>query len=528
MNSGDAPRHNNPLHANALIFGKGTFLSRLLGLLRDAAIAALVGGGGTADALLLAFRIPNAARQLLAEGAFAYVLIPGYRAHNATGQTTAWRYIRSVNAALFLLLGAFALLGWIFAKPLVSLLAPGFSNAPEIRGLAVSFMGPCLFALPLMAGAGVASSALMAEGNFRPPAYFSAIFNAVIILTAGIAFALYGAGRAEAPYLLCWGTVLAGAAQWLYQSHFLRRAGFPPLGPVSLTAPETRRSLRALPSSVFGVGGYQANLLAAAFLASFLAEGSVSALYFAERLAGFPLGVIGASVGLAALSDLSAITAKEPGGAEGADKHALFALRLAEAGRITLFFAVPAAVGTACLAEPLTSLLFGRGAFAAGDIARTGTTLLAYVAGLPALAFIRPLLAGSGALRDTRTPFRAAVFALAATLAAGAILLPANAPWAAAFAVSLGSYVNAAVLIRALCKNGYAPLPKPAWLVKVLLANAVMAACVLFPSSLITSNLAKAGTVPLGIAAYYVAARLLRLEEAAIFGSVAKKLLRRI
>lgn len=512
---------------NALTLGKGTLLSRLLGFVRDAVIAALIGGGGTADALLLAFRIPNTARQLLAEGAFAYVLVPGYRERKELGQNYAWQYIRSLSVALFLLLALVALCGYIFSKPLVFLLAPGFADTPGIHNLAAAFMGLCLLSLPLVAGAAVTSSALMAEGRFHPPAYSSALFNFVIIIAAGIAFAFYGAGHSSAPFILCWGVIAAGIVQWVYQSSFLYRMGFSPIGSFSLAAPETRRSLRALPGSLFGVGGHQANLLAATFLASFLAEGSVSALYFAERLIGFPLGIIGASMGLAALSDLSAIAPEDRSAADYAEKKDLFTKRLIKAGRITLFFALPAAVGTACLAEPLTAVIFGRGEFAASDVARTSNALLAYMAGLPALAFVRPLLAGIGALRDTRAPLKAALLSFGATFAAGIILLAANAPWGPALAVSFGAYVNAALLIRVLKKHGFPPLPSLSWLARALAANAIMAACVIGCSAAFSSNLTKAGTVPLGIAVYFIAAYCMRLEETALLRSITGRLLRR-
>lgn len=523
------------IQSNALTLGKGTLLSRILGFVRDAAIAALIGSGGTADALLLAFRIPNTARQLLAEGAFAYVLVPGYRERKELGQECAWQYVRSLSIALFLLLSLVALCGYVFSTPLVFLLAPGFTQTPGLQALAATFMGLCLLSLPLVAGAAVTSSALMAEGRFHPPAYSSALFNAVIIAAAGMAYLLYGAGHIHAPYILCWGVIAAGVTQWAYQSAFLHRMGFSPMGPVSLTAPETIRSLRALPGSLFGVGGHQANLLAATFLASFLAEGSVSSLYFAERLIGFPLGIIGASVGLAALSDLAAIAPGDKTAPDYAAKKAVFASRLVKAGRTTLFFAVPAAVGTACLAEPLTAVIFGRGEFDAAAITRTSDALLAYMVGLPALAFIRPLLAGIGATNDTKTPLRAAIAGFGTTFAAGAALLMANAPWGPALAVSAGAYVNAALLVRVLAKRGFSPLPGMVWLVKTLAANAIMAACVAGSAAFFTANLAKAGMVPLGVAAYFLASYCMKIEEAALIGrimenawkSIRRKLLRK-
>jgi putative peptidoglycan lipid II flippase len=205
------------------------------------------------------------------------------------GQSRAWQDIRSISVASFLILALAALCGYIFSKPLVFVVAPGFIDTPGIHNLATAFMGLCLFSLPFVAGAAVTSSVLMAEGLFHPLAYSSALFNAVIITAAGIAFAFYGAGHAYAPFILCWGVIAAGIVQWVYQSSFLYRMGFSPIGPFSLSAPETTRLSSDSAWLFVRCGGHQANLLAATFLASFLAEGSVISLYFAERLIGFPL-----------------------------------------------------------------------------------------------------------------------------------------------------------------------------------------------------------------------------------------------
>ncbi|CAK7028998.1 MAG: putative lipid II flippase MurJ [Desulfovibrio sp.] len=516
---------NRPFSATttALTIGEGTFASRLLGFARDAAIAALVGAGGAGDALLLAFRIPNAVRQLLAEGAFAYVLVPAYTEQKHAGYGNASRCIRSIGAVLFLLFALTALAAYLFAEPLALLLAPGFADAPEIRALAASLVGPCFVALPFTAGAAVFSAALMAEGNVRSPAYSSALFNAVIIMAAGVAFIVYGTGHASALYCICWGVAAAGLAQWLTQARSFSRIGGRLYGPLAPTAPEVTRTLRALPGSFFGIGGHQANMLAAAFFASFLAEGSVSSLYFAERLLAFPLGIIGASVGLAALIDLSSATS-------AAEQHALFSSRLTKAMRATLFFALPAAVGVACLATPLTAAIFGRGEFGAADTARTSAALLAYMFGLPALALTRPLLAACSAIRDTKTPFRSALAAFAVTILVSAALLVTNASWAPALAVSLAAYANLGLLLYALGKNNSVTrsafsLP-PSWLVRVLVCNVVMAACVLGYAFLVSSNVAKLGAVPLGVAIYFGAAWCMRLEESALAETVAQKIFR--
>lgn len=522
-----------PNHGNAFTLGKGALVSRLFGFVRDMAIAALVGSGWTADALLLALRVPNFARSLLAEGAFAYVLVPAYRELGAPDGERARSFGRSVTCALVCLFGLVALCGAFFSEQFALFLAPGFAARPDVLRLAAGFVGVCLFSLPLVAAAAVSSAALMAKGRFQRPAYASAVFNLTIITAAGAAFFLFGAKDGRVPFALCMGVVAAGAVQWGYLAApfggGMRQKLFR-TGTIGLKDPAVTRSLRALPGSVAGVGGHLLNAFIASVLASFLAEGSISALHYAERLVGFPLGIIGASMGLAALPDLSRLARAHVAGKNNNAPDtgpSDFTARLVATIRITLFFAMPAAVGTACLAEPLTAAVFGRGAFDQAALARTSAVLLAFVAGLPALAAIRPLLAGLAALGEGKTPARATLAGAAATALFGTLLLPLGAPWGPACATSLAAWVNAAILARALALRGARPLPGFFWSLKVLAACALMAACVLWAASFFPSTAGKAATVPLGVAAYFIAARILRLEEAALFRPAIQALLRK-
>lgn len=504
---------------NALTLGQGALASRALGFVRDAIIAALIGGGWMADALLVAFRLPNLARSLLADGAFAYALVPALHRLRTLDPERGWRFVRTMTLSLLLFFGLFVLVGAIFPDSIVLVLAPGFHGTPAILDHASSFMVLCLVSLPLVSGAAVSASALMVQGIFRPPAFASAVFNVVVIASAGLAFLFFGTGDERVPYMLCGGVIAAGGVQWAYQTFQLRRLGYRSPGPMDFRDPVFTESLRALPRSIFGVSGHQANLLLATFLASFLAEGSISALYFAERLIGFPLGIIGVSMGLATLSDLSGIaqtfrgkTAEVRQGVIAESKK-LFADHLAKANRITLFFALPAAVGTACLAQPLTSVIFGYGQFDHDAIIRTSNALLAYLIGLPALALVRPLLAALGALGKTREAMQGAFAGLGAVVLFGSASLLVGGAWGPALAVSLAAWANVAVLIHALLKEGYPPLSGLAWPVKLLAASATMAACVIPAAGLFTSNLAKAATVPLGVAVYFTAAFILRMGE---------------
>ncbi len=609
--------------SGAITLGKGVLASRLLGFARDALIASLLGAGGLADAFLVAFRLPNFFRRLLAEGTLSYALVPAcmrLRQEDSPGRVRA--FARSVLVLALLVFIAAALAGMLLAKPLTLALAPGLAARPDDLGKAALFLALCLPYLPLAAGAAVSSGLLLACRDFRAPALAPVALNVAMIAFIGLAFALYGPGRAEVPYLLCAGVVAAGAAQWIVQLPALGRAGlairtrgsalagaapppparglspsrgsqpldpaieerteadgslFPgngearkthhaetPHKPGLFTDSEALSVLRRTPAAAFGAAGGQVNVLAAAFIASFLAEGGISALYFAERLLEFPLGLIAASMGLAALTDLSKIAGSgaacsgktEPesthppqgkafyaaqnhaasateaafpksedrdGPSQGHGEASLpptgfdqaaFSACLQKALRLVLFCALPAAVGLACLARPLVSLFFRHGAFGDAALSATSLALLAYCAGLPALAVARPYLAALSALGDTKSPARTALTGLALTLTLGAASLPLQAAWGQALAVSLAAWASLALLARALRQKGVHALPAPAWLLRVFAASALTAIPVLLLAAHVSSNaLCVALGVPLGVGVYFALTYLLRLPE---------------
>ncbi len=578
-----AKRHPGSGLSGALTLGQGVLASRLLGFARDALIASLLGASGLADAFLVAFRLPNFLRRLLAEGSLTYALVPAcarLRAENGPGAVRVNAFARSMLVLTLLVFAALTLAGILLAKPLALALAPGLAARPQAWEAAALFLALCLPYLPLAAGAAVSSGLLLACRDFRAPAYAPVVLNLVMLAVIGLAFTLYGPGRTEVPYLLCAGIVTAGGAQWLAQVPALRRAGFVmslrgsasrsarglrPLDPAMekqpglLRDPEALAVLRTTPAAAFGAASGQINVLAATFIASFLAEGGISVLYFAERLLEFPLGLIGASLGLASLADLSKIAgsasisppcygvqaAAPPGGARGGvslpqagfDQTA-FSACLGKALRLTLFCSLPAAVGLACLARPMVSLFFGHGAFDAHALNATTLALLAYCAGLPALAVARPCLAGLNALGDGKTPARAALTGLILTLALGAASLPLQTAWGPALAVSLAAWTNLALLARALVQKGLVRASSPiganmpteaapsartasfaktvpsGWLLRAAGAAGLMAPPVMLLNAAIPSDFFVIVLgVPLGVVLYLGISLLLRIEE---------------
>ena len=509
----------------AFELGMGTLASRLLGFLRDAAIAALLGGGWVTDAFLVAFRLPNFARRLLAEGAFAYALVPGYQAAKKHGKQSAAAFTRTVTLILSVFFLAICLAGILFSREATLLLAPGLAHSPQTLATAAIFLSICLSYLPLAAGASVMAATLMAEKSFRAPAYAPAIFNLTILGFAAIAGIFCGTGSALAPYALCVGVVLAGGVQWAWLLRTLRSMEFSLAGPCCFRDANIKKTLCALPGSVSGAAGNQINILVAAVLASFMAEGSISALYFAERLIEFPLGVIGASLGLATLANISR-PARE--GAYSAEEQAVLAANALRATRLALFFALPAAVGIACLAFPITSLVFGHGEFGAEPLAQTSAALMAYAVGLPALAAAKPFLAIFGALRDAKTPWKSALIGLTVTTFLGGLSLAFGTVWVVAFSVSAAAWASCLYLGHIMTKRGLTPVPSIIWILKTCVACAAMAGCVLWARSFCVTDAATVLLcIPLGILVYTVTAWALRLEESSLARSMALAGLRR-
>ena len=473
------PRSRNSSLTNALALGKGTLVSRVLGFVRDALFALALGGGSGADAFLVAFRLPNFLRRLVAEGSLSYAFTPVYlRLAVGRGLRTGFAFARAVLLIMVLAFAVLALCAALSATPLVLALAPGLLNAPQTLHQAAFFLTLCLPYLPLAAGAAVSSGMLMAHGKFRWVALSPVVLNCVLISVCLGAIYVYGYGAPEVGVLLCMGVVLGGAGQWLCQVPDLHRAGFRLRGPLPLWHSLVHRTVRRVPVAAFGASGHQLTILAATIIASFMQEGSISALYFSERLLEFPMTLIGASLGLATLPGL-ALQARSP------DRTA-FSATLDQAVRMALACSIPAAVGLACIAAPLVSLMFGYGAFGWEAQSLTGKTLAAYCLGLPALTAARPLLSGLNALGDTKATAWNAVASLVMTLGFGAVALIVGARhgvplsvWSVALCVSLAAWGSTFLLFRSLRRNGVrSALP---WLavIRSLVAAAFMTAVVL-------------------------------------------------
>jgi putative peptidoglycan lipid II flippase len=444
-----------------------TLASRVLGFVRDLVIARVFGAGLATDAFFVAFKIPNLLRRLFAEGAFSQAFVPilaEYRERRGEEETR--RLVDRVAGALAAGLVLVTALGVLAAPLLVYASAPGFSAVPGKFELTVELLRitfPYILFISLTALAG---GILNTYSRFSVPALTPVLLNASFIV-----FALWLAPYFEPPVAaLAWAVFAGGVAQLALQVPFLARLGMLPRFRLDLRDSGVARVLRQMGPAVFGVSIAQLSLLINNVFASFLASGSVSWLYYADRLMEFPAGLLGAALGTILLPSLARQHAQ--GQARGYSELLDWGLRL------TLLLAAPAAAALAVLAVPLVSTLFHYGAFSAEDVFATRRAVVAYSAGLVGLIMVKVLAPGFYARQDIRTPVRIALVTLGLTQLMNLSFVWTLQHAGLALAIGLGACFNAALLLRRLRARGIYR-PQPGWgafLARLALALAAMVA----------------------------------------------------
>ncbi|RWU03270.1 murein biosynthesis integral membrane protein MurJ [Pseudodesulfovibrio sp. S3] len=506
-------KHGRSIVKNAAVVAGATLVSRILGFVRDIIVAFALGAGLFADAFFVAFRIPNLLRRLFGEGSLTMAFIPIYsRIMEDEGEEAAQAMARSAMIWLVAVLVGITVLVELLARPLTMAIAPGFLDNAEQFRVTVDLVRICFPYVIFICGVALCMGILNSRNHFLAPALAPVALNAALI---GAALFGYFTGFNVA-YSMAYGVLIGGVAQWFLQQPFLTKVGFSWRGSWSWhNKGVARMGLLMLPT-VFGAAVYQINILLGTLLASFLPVGSVSYLYYADRLVQFPLGVFGIAVSTAALPSLSRLAAK--GEMEEFDGT------MSSAMGLTLFIALPAAAGLVGLAEPIIGLLFERGAFTSEAVAATASALVAYAVGLPFIALSRPLVAGFYALEDTRTPVKIAVACLAANIGIGVLLMQFMAHVGLALAVSLSSLLNFTLLYLLLArKRGSRILPVVAALKIGALATLVgwgaYASAGWHPWWLLL--------IPVWIVVYVLLAFLLRLDEARLFVELIRSRVRR-
>jgi putative peptidoglycan lipid II flippase len=431
--------------------GSYTLLSRIFGFLRDILTAALLGAGPVADAFFVALRLPNLFRSLFAEGAFSAAFVPLFAGTVAqAGKVEARAFAEDVLAVLLVVLLAFVVLGEIFMPAVMRVIAPGFSADPEKFSLAVDLARINFPYLLFIALAALQGGVLNSLDRFAAPAATPILLNLFLIgaLLLSRRFGWHGG------HALAWAVCAAGFAQFLWLMSSCSRAGLALRLPLPRLTPGVRRTLAIMAPGALGAGVVQLNLLISTMLASFLPGGSVSFLYYADRLNQFPLGVVGIAVGTAILPPLS--RQLRQGELDAALETQNRGLELA------LLLTLPAAVALAALAVPILAVLFQRGAFGPTDTLETAKALAAYAAGLPAFVLVRVLAPGFFARHDTRTPVKLAIAAVLVNLSLTLLLMQFLAHVGIALATSAAGWVNALGLFTLLVRRRHFRLDRRA------------------------------------------------------------------
>ncbi len=424
--------------------GSYTLVSRLLGFVRDILTAAILGAGPVADAFFVAQRLPNLFRSLFAEGAFSAAFVPLASGALAEGGKPAVRdFAEEAFAVLFAALLVFVLLGEIFMPMVMSVVAPGFGADPAKFELVVTMARitfPYLLFISLTALQG---GLLNTVDRFAAPAATPILLN--LFLIAGLlSMAWFGRGEGQ---VLAWALSAAGVAQFCWLMASCIRAGVGLRLRLPRLTLRVRETLKIMGPGVFGAGVTQINLLISTALASLLPGGSVSYLYYADRLNQLPLGVVGIAVSTAILPPLSRQV--RLGDTEGAAATQNRGVELA------LLLTLPAAAALVVLAQPILAVLFERGAFGPTETAATAAALAAYATGLPAFVLSKVLAPGFYAHRNTRTPVRIAVAAMLLNLGLTVVLMQFLAHVGVAIALSVSGWMQALALLILLARHGH-------------------------------------------------------------------------
>lgn len=452
--------------------GGWTMASRVLGFCRDILLAAVAQDRAVTDAFLVAFKFPNFFRRLFAEGAFNAAFVPVFTDRLAReGKARARVFGGEVASVMVAAMLCFTLAAQAAMPWLMFVLAPGFADQPDKFALAIDLTRLTFPYLMFMALTALLAGMLNALHRFAAtgaaPVLLNLVMIAVLLLIREGVFALPG-------HALAAGVAVAGAAQLLLLAVACKRAGVMVRLPRPRLGPGVRRVLVLMAPGMIGAGVVQVNLVIDVVLASLLPEGSVTWLYFADRVNQLPLGVVGVAVGVALLPMLSRhLSAGEREAALNAQNRAI---------EFALLLTVPAAAALIAIPRPIVTALFERGGFDAADSVATAGALAAFALGLPAYVLIKALTPGFFARQDTATPVKIAVVSMIANIALAVTLMQFLAHVGIALATACSAWINTALLGVVLRRRGHFALDARLRrrLPRLLLAAAGMAAALWF------------------------------------------------
>lgn len=426
----------------ASIVGGATFLSRILGYIRDAVIAAFFGAGTSADIFFIAYRIPNFFRRLVGEGSLTVSFIPIFTEELSLGSKQKAKILANRAFTFFtIILAALTITGIIFSEQIVELTAPGFANIQNKLSLTVSltkWMFPFLLFICLVAlGMGVLNSLK----HFSAPALSPIWFNLSMIGSVIFLLPFFK----EPVYALAFGVVLGGMLQFLYQLPYLKRYDMFPNFDFNFNDPAIKKIVFLMLPAVLATGVSQINVLVTSRFASHLSDGSVAYLYYADRIVELPMGVFVIAVATAALPSMSEYAIRQDW--QGFKDSLSFSIRL------VTFITIPAAVGIIVLATPIVTMLFQRGRFGPEATGGTVVALYYFSIGLASFGGVRILVSAFYSLKDTFTPVKIGIAAVVANIAFCFLLVGPMKHSGLALATSLSSFVNLLLLFLVLRKR---------------------------------------------------------------------------
>lgn len=444
-----------------------TMFSRVLGFVRDAIVARVFGAGAVADAFFVAFKLPNLLRRIFAEGAFSQAFVPILAEYKNTRDEEATRiFVAYIAGLLTLALAIITVIGMLAAPWIILVTAPGFASAPDKFALTTQLLRitfPYIFLISL---ASLAGAVLNTWNRFSVPAFAPTLLNISMI-----GFALFAAPYFNPPVLaLAWAVIVGGVLQLVYQLPHLKKVGMLVLPRISFRDTGALRVIKQMGPAILGVSVGQISLIINTIFASFLVSGSVSWMYYADRLMEFPSGVLGVALGTILLPSLAKTV-----GSGDQDEYC----RLMDWGlRLCFLLALPCAVALAILSLPLTVTLFQYGKFTAFDAVMTQRALVAYCIGLMGIIMVKVLAPGFYARQDIKTPVRIAIFTLIMTQLMNLAFIGPFKHAGLALSIGLAACINASLLYWQLRKrNLFTPLPGwQLFLLRLVIAVLVMSA----------------------------------------------------
>jgi putative peptidoglycan lipid II flippase len=501
-----------------------TFISRILGLVRDAVVAYFLGATATADAFYVAFRIPNLIRRLTAEGALTIAFVPVFTDYLRKSKKDALVVVSVVFTYLSLALVCITLFGVLFAPYLVKLIAYGFQHSQDKFDLTIyltRLMFPYIFLISLTA---LAMGILNSLKHFASPAASPILLNVFIIIGA----AFFSRWFDEPTLGLAVGVLVGGCAQLTLQIPALYKRGMLPRFNFNYKHPALKSLLFLMIPAAFGAAVYQVNVLIITLLASFLPDGSVSYLWYADRVTEFPLGVFAIAIATATLPTLSDhASAKDLGSFKKTFSHSL---------RAAFAITIPSAIGLYILASPVIRLLFQRGEFSSFSTTGTAGALMFFVIGLPFVAGVRNVVPAFFAMKDSKTPVAIATVTVICNSLLALVLMRPMLHKGLALAISIADIINFTLLIIFLRRKIGALGMRTIFLsvARIIFAAVLMGLAVFVFKTYLVPSLFEKGwlelaagvfaSITIGVVIYIVILRLIKSPEYEVVATVLRKL----